>query len=110
MPGEQVEYEVDYEDEAKQLMRITRDELVRKCDFVNVIFEDGHRKEFKIDGLNLRDMRTYIHDFSATKDDYIAYGVQFENMRKVLNLRQPYVINNRTDSEYMLKLIGDKGE
>ena len=91
-------------------MRITRDELVRKCDFVNVIFEDGSKKEFKIDGLNLRDMRTYIHDFSPVKDDYIAYGVQFLNMRKVLNLRAPYVINNRTDCDYMLKLLTEDGE
>ena len=40
-PGEQVEYEVDYEEEAKQLMRISRDELVRKHDYINIIFNDG---------------------------------------------------------------------
>lgn len=49
-PGEQVDYEVDYEEEARQLMRITRDELLRKYDFVNVIIGDGNSKEKKLEG------------------------------------------------------------
>lgn len=40
-PGQTIDYEVDYEEEAKQLMRITRDELVRKHDFLNITFEKG---------------------------------------------------------------------
>lgn len=39
-PGEQIDYEVDYEEEARQLMRISRDELIRKQDFIRVMLED----------------------------------------------------------------------
>jgi hypothetical protein len=54
--------------------------------------------------INLRDMVPYQHEFSRKTYDYIAYGVKFENMRKVLTLRAPYIINNYTDSDYMIKL------
>jgi hypothetical protein len=45
-----------------------------------------------------------MHEFTQNKDDYIAYGVRFSNMRKVLTLRAPYVFINRTDQDYLLKL------
>lgn len=45
-------------------------------------------------------MRTYIHEFTQFKDDYISFGVRFENMRKVLTLRAPHVICNKTDCDY----------
>ena len=41
LPGDSADYEVDYEEEAKHLMRINRDELVRKSDFLNVIINNG---------------------------------------------------------------------
>lgn len=51
-------------------------------------------------------MKTYIHEFSEKhKDDYIAFGVRFENMKKVLTLRAPNVICNKTDCDYKLKLM-----
>ncbi|CDW82625.1 ph domain containing protein [Stylonychia lemnae] len=91
MPGEQVDYEVDYEEEAKQLMRISRDELVRKHDYINVIFNQGIPS-------------------SDIKDDYIGFGVKFENMRKVFMLRSPYVVNNMTDQDYQLKILEEDGK
>lgn len=48
-PGEQVDYEVDYEEEARQLMKISRDELLRKQDFVNVFFGNGQGKGNRIE-------------------------------------------------------------
>jgi hypothetical protein len=38
-PGERVDYEVDYEEEVKHLMRESNDEVVKKQDFLNVSFE-----------------------------------------------------------------------
>jgi hypothetical protein len=36
-----VDYEVDYEAEANRLMRDKRDELVKKEEFLNLIFDHG---------------------------------------------------------------------
>jgi hypothetical protein len=47
-PGESVDYEVDYEEEAKQLMRLTRDDIVKKQDYLNIIFDDKHIIKSKI--------------------------------------------------------------
>ena len=38
-PGEKVDYEVDYEEEVKHLMLETNDDVVKKQDFLNIIFE-----------------------------------------------------------------------
>ena len=40
-PGESAEYEVDYEEEVKHLMRDKNEEVVKKQDFLNVNFEGG---------------------------------------------------------------------
>lgn len=54
--------------------------------------------------INLRDIYHYKHQISDIKWDYIAYGVKFENMRKILTLRAPFVINNNTDIDYKIRL------
>lgn len=45
-------------------------------------------------------MKHYKHEFSADHNDFIVYGVTFENMRKMLTLRAPYTINNMTGFDY----------
>ena len=40
-PGQKAEYEVDYEEEVKHLLRDKNEEVVRKQDFLNVNFEGG---------------------------------------------------------------------
>jgi hypothetical protein len=35
----------------------------------------------------------------------VAYGVKFENMKKVLIIRAPFVFNNLTDVNYKLRLL-----
>lgn len=35
----------------------------------------------------------------------MAYGVKFENMKKVLIIRAPFVFNNLTDVNYKLRLL-----
>mmetsp|Transcript_43263 Transcript_43263/g.41637 ORF Transcript_43263/g.41637 Transcript_43263/m.41637 type:complete len:470 (+) Transcript_43263:964-2373(+) len=109
-PGEQIDYEVDYEEEARQLMRISKDELIRRHDFVKVVFEMKHNLYSVITGVNLRDNKHYRHDFEDSGVDYIAYGVTFENMRKILTFRNPYTIQNMTCFNYQLKLIGHTSE
>ena len=39
-PGASVDYEVDYEEEARQLILTSREELVRKQDFIDIIFDE----------------------------------------------------------------------
>jgi len=39
--GEKADYEVDYEEEVKHLMRDKNDEVVKKQDFLNINFEGG---------------------------------------------------------------------
>ena len=54
--------------------------------------------------INLRDVYHYKHQLSDSKQDYIAYGLKFENMRRILTLRAPFVINNNTDTDYKIRL------
>lgn len=42
-----------------------------------------------------------MHTFDKKyPDDFISYGVKFENMRKKLILRAPFTITNLTDVTY----------
>ena len=52
-------------------------------------------------------MRHFIHGGTNDELDFIAYGVTFENMRKILTLRAPYCINNVTGFDYKLKLVDE---
>lgn len=38
-PGEKVDYEVDYEEEVKHLMEETNEDVVKKQDFLSIMFE-----------------------------------------------------------------------
>jgi hypothetical protein len=40
-PGQRAEYEVDYEEEVKHMMRDKNEEVVKKQDILNVNFEGG---------------------------------------------------------------------
>ena len=42
--------------------------------------------------------------------DYVAYGVKFENMRKILIIRAPFVFNNLTDVNYKMRLLKIDGK
>lgn len=60
--------------------------------------------------LNLRNQNFYNIILSdKSKDDYVGYGVKFENMRKILILRAPYVFNNLTDVIYKMRLLKPDG-
>lgn len=50
-PGQKVDYEVDYEEEVKHLMRDTLDDVVKKQDFLNILFEGT---PIQIKDVNLR--------------------------------------------------------
>ena len=61
--------------------------------------------------INLRDHNFYHHTFSLhEKEDYIGYGVNFEKMRKIFIIRAPYVINNKTDIDYQMRIYMEDGE
>jgi hypothetical protein len=72
------------------------------------MFEGPHTIPIK--SFNLRNQNFYHHYVTkADKDDYVAYGVKFENMRKILVIRAPYVFNNLTDVNYKLRLLKHDG-
>lgn len=94
-PGERAEYEVDYDEEVKHLMRDKNEEVVKKQDFLNVNFEGGF---MGIRDINLRNQNFYIHKLQeGNPEDFVSYGVKFESMRKQLIIRAPYCFNNLTD-------------
>jgi len=60
--------------------------------------------------INLRNQNFYHHILNEkNRDDYVAYGVKFENMRKVLIIRAPFVFNNLTDVTYSMRLLKNDG-
>ena len=94
-PGERAEYEVDYDEEVRHLMRDKNEEFVKKQDFINVNFEGG---VMGIRDINLRNHNFYTHKLQeGNPEDFVSYGVKFENMRKQLIIRAPYCFNNLTD-------------
>lgn len=107
-PGERAEYEVDYDEEVKHLMRDKNEEVVKKQDFLNVNFEGG---AMGIRDVNLRNQNFYIHKLQERNpEDFVSYGVKFENMRKQLIIRAPYCFNNLTDVKYKIKLLSPDGK
>ena len=72
---------------------------VRLCAVLNII------------DINLRNTNFYHHIIDDhNKEDYVAYGVKLEGMRKVLIVRAPYVFNNLTDVNYKLRLLKFDGK
>jgi hypothetical protein len=68
---------------------------------------------FKFIDVNMRHTKHFrmeLGDYKQEKTNFIAYGVTFENMRKLLKFRAPYTINNLTNFNYKLKLIRDPYE
>ena len=107
-PGERAEYEVDYDEEVKHLMRDKNEEVVKKQDFLNINFEGG---AMGIRDVNLRNQNFYIHKLQERNpEDFVSYGVKFENMRKQLIIRAPYCFNNLTDVKYKIKLLSPDGK
>ena len=89
-------------------MKISNDDLVKKHDFLNISFNHGESilksniifiNTFL--DVNLKDINYYHHQFSKKEPaNYVGFGVKFENMRKILLIRSPYVINNKTETDY----------
>ena len=63
--GASIDYEVDYEEEAQQLIMASKDDLVRKQDFVDIIFDEGKSEKDKIRLYNLANRDLHQHPFSS---------------------------------------------
>jgi hypothetical protein len=56
--------------------------------------------------INLRNPNFYHHVLQdRCPQDYVCYGVKVEDMRRVLIIKAPFVINNLTDNTYKLRLL-----
>ena len=98
-------------------MQINREELVSKHDFLNVVFDKGFSvlksKKCNFNGIdvNLKDPNHYHHVYTrGNEQDYVGFGIKFQNMKKILLIRSPYTITNMTDTEYQLKILDDLGK
>jgi hypothetical protein len=43
-PGQTIDYEVDYEEESKKLLRMAGNEMISKQEFLSVLFGNGQHK------------------------------------------------------------------
>jgi hypothetical protein len=92
-PGASADYEVDYEEEAQQLIMTARDELVRKQDFIDIdIAHSGQRS--RVSAHNLGNLRAQSHVLSEAPFDCIEFGVTLSESRisKTFILRQPFIL------------------
>lgn len=98
---------MDYEEEAKQLIMTSKDDLVRKQDFIDIIFDEGKSEKDKIRAYNLANQDLHQHPFSSEQFDFIIFGMSMSKskVRKTFTLRSPFIIFNKTESTYMLKII-----
>ena len=105
--GGSCDYEVDDEEEARQLVKSFQDDLARKQDFVDFIFDEGRREKDKIRAYNLAGRDLHQHPFSAEPYDFIIFGmcVAASKVRRTIVLRSPFIIFNKTESVYMLKMV-----
>lgn len=104
--GVSVDYEVDYEQEAKQLVLTSEDDFVRKQDYIDIVFEEGTANQDKIRHYNLANLDTHRHVFSQENYDFVVYGMVMteSNVRKTFMMRSPFIIYNKTNCTYMLKI------
>ena len=105
--GGSADYEVDDEEETKQLIRSAKDDLVRKQDFIDIIFDEGKSEKDKIRAYNLANLDLHQHPFSSEQFDFIIFGMSMSasKVRKTFVLRSPFIIFNKTDSTFMVKII-----
>lgn len=106
-PGASVDYEVDYEEEAQQLIMTSREELVRKQDFIDIVFDE---QRSSVSAHNLGNLRPQTHVLSEAPFDCIQYGMTICESRisKTFVLRQPFIVQNHTSQSYMLRIeLGD---
>lgn len=105
--GGSVDYEVDYEEEAKQLIMGSKDTKTRKQDFIDIIFGEGKSEKDKIRAYNLANQDLHQHPFSTEQYDFIVFGMSMgaSKIKKTFTLRSPFIIFNKTTRIYMLKII-----
>ena len=84
-----------------------KDDLVRKKDFIDIIFGQGQSDAEKIRAYNLANSSLHQHPFSQDQFDFIIFGMNREEnkVEKTFLMRNPFIIYNKTESTYMLKII-----
>lgn len=89
------------------LIMSSKDDLVRKKDFIDIIFGQGESDVEKIRAYNLNNSSLHQHPFSQNQFDFIIFGMRREEnkVEKTFLMRNPFIIYNKTDSTYMLKII-----
>jgi len=105
--GGSADYEVDDEQEAQKLLKSSKDDLARKQDFIDIIFGEGKSEKDKIRAFNLATSKLHQHPFSSEQFDFIVYGMSAKasQHRKTFILRSPFIVFNKTDSTFMIKII-----
>lgn len=96
--GSSVDYEVDDELEAKQLIQSCQDDLVRKQDYVDIVFDEGKSSRDQIRTYNLANQELHQHSFSNEQFDFIIFGMNMKasKVKKTFELRSPFIIYNKT--------------
>lgn len=81
--------------------------MVRKLDSIDIIFGDGKHRSDIIKGYNLASHQIHQHSFSKEDFNFIIFGMKNETgkVEKSFTLRSPFIIFNRTENTYMLKII-----
>jgi hypothetical protein len=105
--GGSVDFEVDDEEEARQLIRSSNDDRARRQTFIDIIFDEGRSERDKIRAYNLSNLGLHQHPFSSEPYDFVIFGMSpsASEVRKTFVLRSPFVIYNKTESTYMLKIV-----
>jgi hypothetical protein len=80
---------------------------VRKQDFIDILFDEARYEKDKIRAYNLANLDLHQHPFSSDQFDFVIFGMSMEasKVRKTFIIRSPFVIFNKTEAIYMLKII-----
>ena len=81
--------------------------MVRKLDSIDIVFGDGKHRSDIIKGYNLASHDLHQHSFTSDPFNFIIFGMStgLNKVEKSFTLRSPFIIFNKTESSYMLKII-----
>ena len=80
---------------------------MRKQDYVDIVFDEGKSSRDQIRTYNLANQELHQHSFSNEQFDFIIFGMNMKasKVKKTFELRSPFIIYNKTQSDYMLRII-----
>lgn len=74
----------------------SREDLLRKQDHIDIVFDEGRKTQSQIRRHNLGNLAMQTHKFSDRPYDFVLYGMTMSESKvsKTFIIRSPFIIMN----------------